>query len=152
MEAAMVDISQSKNKDDIDVVRELLFEYLSWASGKAKALYNQDVDVGEMLTRSMSEIDNCAPPSGRLLIARVEGRAAGMISMKRIRNDACVIKRMYVRPEYRGKKIGRSLLNNLIQAAREIRYSRIHLDSANFMKESHPLYRSVGFKDIAPYP
>ncbi len=72
--------------------------------------------------------------------------------MKSIREDTCEIKRMYVRPVYRGKKIGRNLLDQLIQDAKEIGYSKILLDSAQFMREAHSLYRSAGFKDIALYP
>ena len=59
---------------------------------------------------------------------------------------------MYVRPAFRGKGIGRSLLEKLIEAAREIGYWRLRLDSATFMTEAHRLYHSLGFKDIEPYP
>jgi GNAT superfamily N-acetyltransferase len=148
----MVTIYQVQSQDDIDGVRELLFEYLSWATDQAKELYNEVVDVNEMLDNSMSEINLFSPPSGRLLLAREEGVPAGVACMKSIREDTCEIKRMYVRPGYRGKKIGRNLLNQLIQDAKEIGYSKILLDSAQFMSEAHSLYRSVGFKDIELYP
>ena len=105
-----------------------------------------------MLDHSMSEINLFSPPSGRILLAREEGEAAGVACMKSIRDDTCEIKRMYVRPVYRGKKIGRNLLNQLIQDAKEIGYSKILLDSAQFMREAHSLYRSAGFKDIKLYP
>jgi len=148
----MVTIYQMHSQDDIEDVRELLFEYLSWATDRAKELYNEVVDVDEMLDHSMSEIILFSPPSGRLLLAREEGMAAGVACMKSIREDTCEIKRMYVRPDYRGKKIGRNLLNQLIQDAKEIGYSKILLDSAQFMREAHSLYRSVGFKDVELYP
>jgi len=126
----MVTINQVESQDDIEGVRELLFEYLSWATDQAKELYDEDVDVNEMLDYSMSEINLFSPPSGRLFLARVEGVAAGVACMKSIREDTCEIKRMYVRPLYRGKKIGRNLLNQLIRDAKEIGYSKILLDSA----------------------
>jgi GNAT superfamily N-acetyltransferase len=148
----MVTIYQVESQDDIEGVRELLFEYLSWATDQAKELYDEVVDVNEMLDYSMSEINLFSPPSGRLLLAREEGVAAGVACMKIIREDTCEIKRMYVRPFYRGKKIGRNLLDQLIQDAKEIGYSKILLDSAQFMMEAHSLYRSVGFKDIELYP
>jgi len=59
---------------------------------------------------------------------------------------------MYVRPKYRGMKIGRYLLDRLINFSKEMAYTKIFLDSAHFMKEAHALYRSVGFKDIHLYP
>ncbi len=148
----MVTNYQVQTQDDIDCVRELLIEYLSWATDQAKELCNEDVDLDEMLDQSMSEINLFLPPSGRLLLARNEGVAAGVAFMKSIREDTCEIKRMYVRPVYRGKKIGRNLLNQLIQEAKEIGYSKILLDSAQFMREAHSLYRSVGFIDIELYP
>jgi len=148
----MVTISQAQSQDDIDGVRELLSEYLAWATDQAKELYNEIVDVDEMLDHSMSEINLFSPPSGRLLLAREEGVAAGVAFMKSIREDTCEIKRMYVRPAFRGKKIGRNLLNQLIQDAKEIGCSKILLDSARFMREAHFLYRSAGFKEIELYP
>jgi GNAT superfamily N-acetyltransferase len=148
----MATISQAQSQDDIDGVRELLSEYLVWATDQAMELYNEIVDVDEMLDHSMSEINLFSPPSGRLLLAREEGVAAGVAFLKSIREDTCEIKRMYVRPVYRGKKIGRNLLNQLIQDAKEIGYSKILLDSARFMREAHSLYRSAGFKDIELYP
>ena len=148
----MVTISQVESQDDHDDVRELLSEYITWATDQARELYNEIVDVDEMLDHSMSEIDLFSPPSGRLLLARHECVAAGVAFMKSIREDTCEIKRMYVRPAFRGKKIGRNLLNQLIQEANEIGCSKILLDSARFMSEAHSLYRSAGFKDIELYP
>jgi GNAT superfamily N-acetyltransferase len=72
--------------------------------------------------------------------------------MKRIREDIGEIERMYVRPEFRRRGIGRALLEVLIAEAREIGYPRMRLDSARFMAEAHSLYRSVGFQEIEPYP
>jgi len=94
----MATISQVQSHDDIEGVRELLFEYLSWATDQAKELYNEVVDVNEMLDHSMSEVNLFSPPSGRLLLAREEGVAAGVACMKSIREDTCEIKRMYIRP------------------------------------------------------
>jgi GNAT superfamily N-acetyltransferase len=72
--------------------------------------------------------------------------------MRRIRPDMGEIKRMYIRPEFRGMGIGRALLEGLIAEAREIGYPRVLPDSTRFMKEAHSLYRSVGFEEIGPYP
>ena len=81
----MVTIYQVQSQDDIDDVRELLSEYLAWATDQAKELYNEIVDVDEMLDHSMSEINLFSPPSGRLLLAMEEGVAAGVAFMKSIR-------------------------------------------------------------------
>jgi GNAT superfamily N-acetyltransferase len=77
---------------------------------------------------------------------------AGLACMRRIREDIGEIKRMYVRPAFRRKGIGRALVNELLSEARAIGYPRIRLDSTRFMHEAHSLYRSVGFQEIEPYP
>ena len=148
----MEKIFHAQSKDDFDAVRELLVEYLTWATNQAKKHYDEEVDVNEMLDYSMSEINLFLPPSGRLLLVTDEGKPIGMACMKRIRGDTCEIKRMYVRPYHRGKKIGRQLLNELVEAAKEIGYSKILIDSARFMHKAHSLYRSVGFREIELYP
>jgi GNAT superfamily N-acetyltransferase len=84
--------------------------------------------------------------------SRWYGEVVGLACTKRIREDIGEIKRMYVRPEFRRRGIGRALLEVLIAEAREIRYPRMRLDSARFMAEAHSLYRSVGFQEIEPYP
>ncbi len=85
------------------------------------------------------------------MLAKEGDKAMGVACMKKIREGTCEIKRIYVHPGYRGEKIGQKLLNQLIQSAREIGYSKILLDSARFMKEAHSLYRSAGFKEIDIY-
>ncbi len=71
--------------------------------------------------------------------------------MKTLDNGIYEIKRMYVKPKYRGKGIGRALLQEQINRARQHNVSIIRLDSSRFMTTAHSLYRSVGFKDIEPY-
>ncbi len=147
----MTTILQVISRDDFDSVHELLIEYLAWTSEQARNLYNAEIDVNKMLDHSISEHDLCLPPTGRLLIAKENGQADGIVYLKKIRDDICEIKRMYVRPAFRGKKIGQKLLNHLIQDARDIGYTKIRLDSGRFMEKAHMLYRSAGFKDIEYY-
>ena len=148
----MLVIYQAENHDDFSEVRGLLLEYLTWATSQAKEHYNVEVDVDDMLHQSIAELDLFTPPSGRLLLVKEDEAIAGIACMKKLRDDTCEIKRMYVRPSFRGKQIGRSLLNALIQDAKEIGYSKILLDSARFMEAAHKLYRSTGFKEIELYP
>ena len=149
----MVTIYQAKSKEDFEDARELFFEFLKWAIEKSKELYNENIDINKMVNHSMSEIDKgiFSPPHGRLMLAKEGNQVAGIACMKKLREGTCEIKRIYVRPGYRGKKIGQNLLDQLIQSAREIGYSKILLDSARFMKEAHSLYRSAGFKEIEIY-
>ena len=99
----------------------------------------------------MQNLDKFMPPDGSLLVSYVEGQPAGIACLKYLSPGIGEIKRMYVRPSYRGMGIGRALLNRLLQAAVQYGYERIRLDSVRFMKEAHHLYRSSGFNEIEAY-
>ncbi|MGQ9903362.1 MAG: acetylglutamate kinase [Anaerolineae bacterium] len=92
-----------------------------------------------------------APPQGRLLLARVEGQLAGCVALQPIDARACEMKRLYVRPEYRGRGVGRALAQAIVEAGREIGYRTMRLDTLTSMPEAIALYRSMGFVDIPPY-
>jgi GNAT superfamily N-acetyltransferase len=72
--------------------------------------------------------------------------------MQRIGPDTVEIKRMYVEPSHRRAGVGRALLGKLIAAAQAERYTRVRLDSPDFITAAHDLYRSTGFVDIDSYP
>ena len=91
------------------------------------------------------------PPEGRLLLATTPADAAGCIALRKIAGDTCEMKRLYVRPAFRGQRIGRMLVTALIEEARRIGYARMRLDTLPSMTEAAALYRSFGFREIAPY-
>ena len=149
----MVAIYQAQTKEDFEHARELFTEYLTWAIEKSKEFYNVDIDIKKMVDRSMDGIEEglFSPPHGRLLLAREKNDPIGVGCLKTIREGTWEIKRMYVRPSHRGKKIGQKLLEQLVQSAKEIGCSKVLLDTAQFMKDAHALYRSAGFKEANLY-
>lgn len=94
-----------------------------------------------------------APPGGRLLLALWDGKPAGVIALRPLEEaGACEMKRLYVRPEFRGHRIGRILAEHIIRKASEIGYSRMRLDTVvGKMDSAIAMYRELGFKETSPY-
>ncbi len=148
----MVKIYQVETDEHRDLVRQLFWEYLFWANTRINEEFGFNFDIETMLEEDMQHLDKFYPPGGRLLLAESDDRLAGIACLRKIREDICEVKRMYVREEFRGMGIGRMLLEKLIEAAKDSGYPRVRLDSARFMFAAHSLYRSSGFREIDPYP
>jgi GNAT superfamily N-acetyltransferase len=147
----MAQIRQAQTKDRSQV-RELFWKYLQWANAEVNAAFDVNFDIEAMLEEDIAQLHIFFPPDGRLLLATEAPYSAGLACLKKLREDIGEIKRMYVRPEFRGQGIGRALLEGLLVEAAEIGYVTVRLDSARFMRAAHALYRSAGFTEIEPYP
>jgi len=147
----MLSILQVELDDHRHHLKELWWEYLCWANSMNIKELGVNLDIKAMLEQDMVELGRFSPPNGCLLLAQCKTQIAGCACMEKIAEDTGGIKRMFVRQTFRGKGIGRALLESVIDQVREIGYSRIRLDSARYMKEAQTLYHSVGFKDIEPF-
>lgn len=90
-------------------------------------------------------------PAGRLYLAYYDGELAGCIGLKKIDMNNCEMKRLYVRPQFRGKHIGRMLAEKIIHDAREIGYKHMLLDTLSFLKSAVFMYKKLGFYEIDSY-
>ena len=93
-----------------------------------------------------------AAPAGALIVARADGVPVGCVALRRIDQRTCEMKRLFVRPESRGLKIGAELVRRIIEAARARGYQAMRLDTLQtIMRDAISLYQRFGFQDIEPY-
>ncbi|UCF86404.1 MAG: GNAT family N-acetyltransferase [Desulfobacteraceae bacterium] len=92
-----------------------------------------------------------APPSGRLLIAMYKDKPAGCIALRKVSHGMCEMKRLYVKPQFRGLGVGKAITEYIIEEAKQIGYGRMRLDTVPSMEKARALYVSLGFKEIKPY-
>lgn len=108
-------------------------------------------DVPAVVEADLAGAGQFHPPAGRLLLAVDEGEAVGCGAVRVIAPGVAEIKRMYLRPEARGRGIGRALLQELLATARRFGCREARLDTGWFMTDAHRLYRAAGFAECAPY-
>jgi len=90
-------------------------------------------------------------PRGCILLAEYENRPAGCVALRPLSDEICEMKRLYVRPKFRGLGIGRALAKAIIEQARKIGYTLMRLDTVPTMKVARALYQSLDFKQISQY-
>jgi putative acetyltransferase len=138
------DFSHAESQKQIASVRELFLEYAQ-SLGFSLCFQSFDKELAELP-------GDYAPPDGRLLLATYEGQPAGCVALHNLAPEICEMKRLYVRPQFRGKGLGRTLAEHVIADARLIGYKHLRLDTVEpMMKTAVAMYRQLGFREIAPY-
>jgi len=128
---------------DLDEVRRLFEEYAEWL-----AIDLSFQGFAEEFARLPGEY---VAPHGTLVLCTIEDAAAGCITVRPFTGDTCEMKRLYVRPAFRGRGCGRFLAEQATLWAAKAGYRRMVLDTLPSMAEAQRLYESLGFRDIAPY-
>lgn len=95
--------------------------------------------------------DKYGLPNGRLYLAYLNNEAVGCVALRRLDTDCCEMKRLYVRPAYRGHQIGKMLVEQVLADAGDIGYKHIRLDTFPFMDSAIRMYRRYGFYEIERY-
>ena len=139
-----IEFIQAESQAQVGQARELFVEYSEWL-GLDLCFQNFQRELDELPGRY-------APPEGRLLLSIFAQEVAGCGALRKIGAGICEMKRLYVRPDFRGKGIGRAIAQKLLEEARELGYERMRLDTLPAkMSGAIKVYRSLGFREIEPY-
>lgn len=139
----MLKLIEAQSPEEIDIAKVLFQEY---ASSLDFCLCFQHFN------EELKEIQTIySPPHGCLFLAFFDNQPAGCVALRKLEDDICEMKRMYVKPKFRSKGIGRALTEKIIEKAKSAGYKKMRLDTVSTMKEAISLYRSLGFKEIQPY-
>ncbi len=135
---------QAESTVHIAQARELFLEYAQ-SLGFSLCFQGFDKELADLP-------GDYAPPEGRLLLATYEDQLAACAALHKLEPGVCEMKRLYLRPQFRGKGFGRVLADRVIAEARQIGYERMRLDTVEpIMKDAVAMYRKLGFHEIAPY-
>ena len=135
---------QVESPRQVEQARELFLEYAK-SLGFSLCFQNFEKELATLP-------GDYAPPEGRLLLAEYESKLAGCVALHKLSDGICEMKRLYLRPQFRGKALGRALADHIIAEARQIGYERMRLDTVEpVMKDAVAMYRKIGFQEIAPY-
>jgi ribosomal protein S18 acetylase RimI-like enzyme len=137
-------ILQASSAAQIAHIRELFLEYAA-SLGFSLCFQNFDQELATLP-------GDYAPPEGRLLLAEYEDQLAGCVALHKLEPRICEMKRLYIRPQFRGKGLGRQMAEHLIAEARTMNYRHMRLDTVEpVMQDAVGMYRKLGFKEIPPY-
>jgi GNAT superfamily N-acetyltransferase len=136
-------VAEALDAESIDACRALFVEY---QQGLGVSLCFQGFDA------ELAALPGAyARPRGRLLLARIVGEPAGCVAMRALSDSDAEMKRLFIRPQYRGMGLGRVLAECVIDEARGLGYRTLKLDTLPGMAEAQHLYRSLGFVDAPAY-
>ena len=151
----MIKICQVNDGENLEQVRILWRRFAELLKSRFKERAELP-DFKEYFQNYEKEIANhlpgrFGPPAGCLLLAKYKGNPAGCVGLMDLGDGVCEMRRLFVRPEYRGLGIGKALANAIIERGRNIGYTSMCLNTNKRMPEAEKLYRSLGFKEIAPH-
>ena len=138
------DVRQVESAEQIAAIRELFLEYAQ-SLGFSLCFQSFDQELASLP-------GDYAPPHGRLLLATSEDTPAGCVALHSLSPGICEMKRLYVRPNFRGKGLGKVLAEHVSVEGRNIGYKQLRLDTVEpRMQTAVAMYRKLGFREVAPY-
>lgn len=147
-----LEIRQANSEDDFDQVRILYRGFMDWMTQTyLDVLYLLDDFFAAVEADSASLPGVYGPPHGRLLLAQINGVAAGTVALQNFGGDTCEMKRMFVSTSAQGNGVGRALVDQILEEARRMGYERMVLETGPRQLAAQRLYVRAGFQEIEPY-
>ena len=140
-----------------DILLTLNIEYVGWVFREIERTFGASVQditglsLRQYVARNLPKVFGEGPSQNIFYLLQVGDDIAGMGGLRFLRPGVAEIKRLYVRPAYRGRNLGKHALERLLSDAHVLGYERVCLDTGNFMKAAHRLYEAHGFHDCAAY-
>ena len=137
---------------------DLNTEYMAWNSDEVEKALGVNVatlvgmPIADYVASVIDKVCGAPPPDGIFYLVECEGQLAAMGGLRKVRQGVCELKRVYVRPAFRGKRLGETIIQRLLDDAVAFGYGHALLDSGPFMAAAHRLYIAAGFTDCAAYP
>ncbi len=139
----MIEIVEANTNELITQARRLFQEYAESLDFDL-SFQNFDAELEDFPSQY-------SPPTGNLFLALSESHAIGCVGIRHFEKGICEMKRLYVRPDYRGNNIGRKLAESAIKTGKALGYERMRIDTLPSMEIANQLYKSLGFVEIDPY-
>lgn len=140
-----------------DALLDLNLEYMAWVAEGIEQSFGLTsksllgMELAEYVPRVIDKVCGEPPPRGAFYVVHVDGALAAMGGLRRLGQGECEVKRIYVRPAFRGLQLGQSILQRVLDDAQAFGYLRVCLDSAPFMQSAQRIYSDAGFVDCKPY-
>jgi putative acetyltransferase len=147
VDSPTVQIKLMETATDLEQVRSLFKEYFDWVD----RVMRFDMTYQGLATELEALPGDYAQPGGCLLLAEVDGQAAGCVALRPRQPGICELKRMYVRPIFQGCGLGQALCERVIQEGKRRGYSLMRLDTEKSLSVAQHIYHSFGFQDVLPY-
>ena len=143
---------------DRTVLLEMNIEYVTWVFAEIEAMFGptaRDIlgmEVADYIPTVIDKVCGDPPPRGAFYLVEESARVIAMGGLRHSDDGVAELKRVYVRPAGRGRRLGEALARRLVADARAFGYLRVRLDTLPFMQRAQAIYAGMGFVDCAPYP
>jgi len=147
-------IHPAATASDYSAFAGLIREYVDWSRARYRgdAWFIEQAFSHQLLESELEDLSvSYGPPNGKTLLARSDGQICGGVAYRRLSDEICEMKRLFVPDRFRGRGTGRRLCEAIVASAGDAGFRLMRLDTGNLLTEAIEMYKSIGFRLCAPY-